>query len=75
MITIIIHQVIINTVDLQLRTADVTSVSAYVTWRFFDAQEKPYIDGVQLRSRTHYLICQVIVSICTDKNLLTDLYI
>ena len=40
---------IINAVDLELRAADITSVSAYVTWRFFDAQEKPYIDGVQLR--------------------------
>ena len=42
---------IINAVDLQLRAAKVTSISAYVTWRFFDAQEKPYIDGVQLRFR------------------------
>ena len=40
---------IINAVDLELRAADITAVSAYVTWRFFDAQEKPYIDGVQLR--------------------------
>lgn len=50
----------INSVDLQLRAADVTSVSAYVTWRFFDAQEKPYIDGVQLRfifsQRIKYLL-------------------
>ena len=43
------HQVSIVEVDLNLRTADVTSVSAYVTWRFFGADEKPFIDGVQLR--------------------------
>ena len=45
----LIFQVIINALDLELRAADITAVSAYVTWRFFDAQEKPYIDGVQLR--------------------------
>lgn len=36
-------------IDVQLAAKEVTSVSAVLVWRFFSAEEKQFIDGVQIR--------------------------
>lgn len=42
-------QMVIVQVDLEIKAGKITADSTYLSWRFFNADEKPYIDGVQLR--------------------------
>ena len=39
----------VRQIDVDLTANEVTSSTAYLTWRFFSSEEKRFVDGVQLR--------------------------
>ena len=47
-----IIDIIREPIDTKLSVDGIKSSSAYVSWRFFNLQEKQYIDGVQIRFST-----------------------
>ena len=42
-------EAVIKVVEMDLEVNEVTDEAAKVTWRLFKAEEKKYVDGVQVR--------------------------